>query len=107
SRIVELDKAYAFAREKGLLLPPGLVALRARPNSPHAARIGSFQTTFKIAVGNGSSHVWSPEPFLLIVVSVSEGNSAEIIFSTKNWSDLAALAQGSLWRYTTATVSDA
>jgi hypothetical protein len=107
SRIVELDKAYAFAREKGLLLPPGLVALRVPPNSAHASMIGSFQTTLKVPVGNGAAYNSFAQPFLLIVVSVSDGNSAEIIFAFKNWNDTGGLAQGSVWRYSTAALSDA
>ncbi len=109
SRIVELDKAYAFAREKGLLLPPGLVALRAPGGSPHSSKVGSFQTTVKVTVGAGGNLLGSQhvEPLLLIVVSVPEEGSAEVIFATKNWSDLGFLAQGSVWRYSTAVLSGA
>ncbi len=107
SQIVELDNSYAFAREKGLLLPPGLVALRSVNDSPHNSKIGSFQTSIKVNIGrlannNSNQHV---EPFLLIVVSVTDAGTAEIIFATRSWDDTGGQANGILWRYSTATLS--
>ena len=93
SQLVELDNAYAFAREKGLLLPPGLV--------------GSFKTTIKVTVGSQLAAVTgtSLEPLILIVLSVSGGNSAEIVFATKDWFRGTGGIRGSVWRYSTATLS--
>ena len=43
SRIVELPKAYALARQSGLFLPEGLIAHRAAAGTPHAQKIGSYR----------------------------------------------------------------
>jgi hypothetical protein len=63
----------------------------------------------KVNIGNSSAvgYSWHNEPFLLIVISVSEGTSAEIVFATRNWTDLGSLARGNVWRYSTAILSDA
>jgi hypothetical protein len=105
SQIVELNNAYAFAREKGLLLPSGLVALRPANSSPDSQKIGSYKTTTKAAIGTttGSPNNTTLEPLLLIVLSVSNGDAAEIIFSTRDWGQGGH--DGKIWRYTTATLS--
>lgn len=83
SQIVELPSAYAFAREKGLLLPPGLVALRPSSSSPDSSKIGSFKTTYKASIDSRHGNT-TIEPMLFIVLSTS-GSAAEVIFSTKDW----------------------
>src|SRR5476651_2112231 len=64
SQIVELNNAYAFAREKGMLLPAGLVALRPANGSPDSQKIGSYKTTIKVIMG--STNGTAIEPLLLI-----------------------------------------
>ena len=108
-QIVELDKAYAFAREKSLPLPPGLIALRPTGGAVHGRKIGAFQTTTKVQTGqiNHMANLF-PEPMILIVLSVSDGGTAEIVFSTRNWQSAALGGPGgNIWRYSTATVSGA
>ena len=100
SRIVELRNAYDFARQKQLLLPDGLIALRPQSASPHTAKIGAFESSWRAAVGAarlGSSI----EPLLLIVLSVSESNAAEVVFCTRNH----FASQGRLWELRPAVVS--
>ncbi len=106
-QIVGLDKAYAFAREKGLSLPAGLVALRPVSGSADGEKIGSFQTTMKVVVGSGLSFGnVAIEPLLLIVLSLSSAKTAEIVVSTKDWWRFGGGADGKIWRYITATVSE-
>ncbi len=108
SQIIELNNAYAFAREKGLLLPPGLISFRLPSGSPHGQKIGSFKTTTKVNLGQIFTYTSSIEPLLLIVISVSDSGTAEIVFSTKDWwSSTLGGAGGNIWRYSTATVSGA
>jgi hypothetical protein len=97
---VELPNAYAFAREKSLLLPPGLIGLRAPNGSPESQKVGSFKTADKVAVGT-SSQTYTFEPFLLVVLCLSDAGTAEIIYSTKDW----AGSGGNIWRYATAQLS--
>ena len=107
SGLVELGNAYAFAREKGLLLPPGLVAIRPAEDSPARQKIGSFKTITKVNLGQHPTGSASLEPLVLIVVSVS-GGTAEIIFSTRDWwSPALGGVGGNIWRYSTATLSGA
>ncbi len=104
SAVVELPKAYEFARENKLLLPEGLVALRAPDGSPHAQKIGSFKSTTKVRVRDvqaGSTPGTSIEPILLVVVAVPDNDTAEVIVSTKDW----AQSDGQGWRYLSATLS--
>jgi hypothetical protein len=108
SQIVELPKAYAFAREKGLVLPPGLVAFRPPASASDSQKIGSFKSMFKVRVGTsyGGNDGYSIEPFLLVVLTVSNGNTAEIMFSTNDHKRQAGLAgSGTMWRYSPATLS--
>src|SRR5471030_600273 len=63
SQIVELNNAYAFAREKGLLLPAGLIALRPANGLPNGEKIGSFKTTAKVMATSYTAAV-SIEPLL-------------------------------------------
>jgi hypothetical protein len=90
SEIVELPNAYAFARQNGLLLPEGLVALRPNSGTPHRSKIGAFAT----------------KSMIVIVVSVSD-NTAEVICSLRD--RVATYDGGSndfIWRYTTGTLSE-
>ena len=105
-QIVEMDKAYAFARANGLMLPDGLVAVRPAGGQPEADMVGSFQTKTWVKLGLASSNPASTtiEPLLMIVLSV-RGTVAEIVLATKDWARSAEVADGKLWRYLTGTVS--
>ena len=105
-QIVEMDKAYAFARANGLMLPDGLVAVRPAGGQPEADMVGSFQTKTWVKVGLASENPASStvEPLLMIVLSVRD-SSAEIVLATKDWARSAEVADGKLWRYLTGTVS--
>ena len=90
SKIVELPKAYAFAAEHGLYLPPGLISHRPAANSRDAQKIGSFSYIGQSPQGR--------EPQLLIVMSVEEKRTAEIIQAGKN--------NGVYWRFVTGTLTN-
>ncbi len=98
SRIIELSKAYAYAQENGLPLPPGLIAHRASGGSRDSQKVGSFQYVRKSALG--------VDPALLIVMSVEEQQSAEVIVSLKGRFNAKTqkLEGGSIWRYVTARI---
>lgn len=106
TRIVEMDKAYAFARDNNLMLPDGLVALRPAGGQPEADMVGSFQTKTWVKLGLASSNSASTtiEPLLLIVLSVRDG-TAEIVLATRDWARSGEVADGRLWRYLTGSVS--
>ena len=102
SPVIELPKAYAFARDKGLLLPAGLVATGSGGGAP-GPTVGSFQSTIKVMVG---SVIPSPnstiESLLLVILSMSNGNTAQIIVSTKDWVSRGGQPPiGPFWRFTT------
>jgi hypothetical protein len=97
SRIVELPKAYAFAQQNGLVLPPGLVAWRAAGSASDARMIGSYKYEAYTAVGGSGSPFLVPA--IAIVLSVPAGNSAEMVVATKGW----MTGTGANWRFVTAT----
>jgi hypothetical protein len=100
-QIVELPNAYAFAREKRLPLPAGLIALRRRNGSLDNEKVGSFKSTVKVMVGSEitSTAGTSLEPLLMVILSVSDRSTAEIIYAFKN------SPGGDIWRYATAALS--
>jgi hypothetical protein len=106
AQIVEMEKAYAFARDNNLMLPAGLVALRPAGGQPAGDMVGSFQTKTWVKLGQASSNSASTtiEPLLMIVLSVSD-STAEIVLATKDWAQSGEVADGKLWRYLTGTVS--
>jgi len=105
SRTMEIPQAYAFARERKLVLPPGLVACRAPESSPHARMIGSFMFTMKVRVGMVGSG-WGFEPGLLTVLSVTDSTTAQVIYAIKDWdSEKTGVAQGALWRFVPAAIT--
>ena len=99
ARIVELPKAYAYAQENDLPLPPGLIAYRPAPNSRDARKIGSFQFINRNVLGES--------PGLLIVMAVEEQQTAEIIMSIKGRlnSTTNTMESGSVWRFVTGRLS--
>ena len=98
SRIVELPKAYAFARAKNLVLPEGLVAMRAPASSSHADKVGAFESTIKMQVGVSQS-ASTIEPILLIVLSVDDSGTAQAILSYRF---LTADRSGPIWGFVPA-----
>lgn len=72
SSIIELDKAYAFAQQNGLPMPPGLIALRPSGNAHESQKVGSFKYT-----GNNQ------DASLLVVMAVEDGQTAELILVTR------------------------
>ncbi len=87
SRIVELKNAYAHAREIRSTLPAGIISVRPPAGSPGEQFVGSFKFS-----GRGDV------PFLLIVLSATDGRAAEIIVA---WLD----GGHPIWRYLPARLS--
>ncbi len=98
SSVVDLTKAYAYAHENGLPLPSGLIAYRPPGGSRDSQKVGSFQYARKSALG--------VDPALLVVLSVEEQQTAEIIMSVKGRFNQKTqkLEGGSIWRYVIARV---
>jgi len=99
SRIIELTKAYAYAQQNGLPLPSGLIAHRPSSRSRDSQKVGSFQYVRNTRLGG--------DPALLVVMSVEEQQSAEVIMSVKGRFNekTQKLEGGSIWRYITARIS--
>ena len=95
ARVVELPQAYEYARQSGLLLPQGLVALRPAGRPAHPRKVGSYRYESAIRGPGGELR----GPYLAIVLSLPDGNSAEIVQSFKNYED----AGGRRWRSVTGT----
>ena len=85
SRIVELTKAYAFAREQKYPIPDGLVAIRPAANGPNSIKVGSFTAT--------SRNKYGKYPCLLIVLSVERGDKADVIWVGNGYGG------NPIWRY--------
>jgi hypothetical protein len=101
SQIIELPNAYAFAREKNLLLPPGLIAFRASHASPHASKIGAFKYTHKTSVGTTGTAI---EPALALVISVTH-STAEMVTAAKDFLMRSQLRNGEFWKFSSAALS--
>jgi hypothetical protein len=99
SRIIELTGAYAFAQENGLPLPSGLIAHRPAGNSPDGQKVGAYKYVAQSPIGRDNQ--------LLIVMSVEEGRTAELIIAGRGrYNPQTAKGEaGTYWRFTTATVS--
>lgn len=91
SRIIELNNAYIFAQQNSLYLPQGLIAHRPANNTPDASKVGSFQ--LEAPTRQGESGKW-----VLVVMSVEEQQTAEIIYSGKSRSGFG-------WSFRTAALS--
>ena len=89
SRIVDIRNAYAYARESGLPLPEGLIAHRPPAGSRDATKVGAFKYTST-----------SNNPALIVVMSVEEQATAEVILVTRNPRDGAKF-----WRFVTGKLS--
>ncbi len=90
SRLIELPNAYAYAQQVGLPVPQGLVVHRPAGNPRDGWKAGTFKWENKTKVG--------PAPFILIVLSVEEQQSAQIIIAARN-------ENGSFWRVVNGTIS--
>lgn len=93
SRVIELNNAYAFAQQTGLVLPSGLIAHRPARNSPDATKIGSYRFAGQVQGARADQ--------ILVVMSVDEGHTAECILASR--SDTGA----ALWRFVTADIKGA
>jgi hypothetical protein len=71
SGIIELPNAYAYAAEKGIPLPAGLIAHRPAGSSRDSRKVGSFKYV--------ASTKFGPDSRLMLVMSVEEKSTAEII----------------------------
>jgi hypothetical protein len=85
SRIIELTKAYAFAREHKYPIPLGLVAIRPAASGANSIKVGSYAAT--------SRNKYGKYPCLVIVLSVERGDKADVI-----WAGNGYTGQPS-WRY--------
>ncbi len=101
SRIVELTNAYAFVQKVGLLMPPGLVALRPATNTPDARMIGSFKYDALVKTSMGAAPY--PMPHVINVLSVSASGSAEVVIAGK---DYLTGGSGNRWRYGSGTKTE-
>jgi hypothetical protein len=90
SRLVELPNAYAYARENGMSLPSGLVANRPAANSPDSRKVGTFKFERYDVMGR--------QPGLLVVLSVEDRQSAEILWVGKTTKNTP------FWLYFTAAI---
>jgi hypothetical protein len=90
SRIVELTNAYAHAREIDTPLPEGLIAHRPASNSRDGQKVGSFKFVVNGRMGRF--------PMILIVMSVDDGRSAEIILA-------GATEKGKFWNFITGDLT--
>ena len=88
SKIIELTKAYAFVRDNGLPLPPGLIAHRSAGRDGQKAGSWQYMANFK----------GTPAPQCLVVMSAEEGRTAELIVSAKG-------DNGPYWRFVTGTIA--
>lgn len=73
SRIVELANANAYAQQNGLPMPSGLIACRPSAGSPHAGKAGAYKF-----VG------YNQEPSLLVIMSVEDQQSAELLLGYRD-----------------------
>lgn len=91
SKIIDLPNAYAFARENNFSLPEGLIAHRPAGASRDAQMVGSFKYVSEYKNGKF--------PQVMIVISVDQGNTAELI--------LAGISEiGPFWRFVTGSVAN-
>ena len=90
SRIVELTNAYAHAREIDTPLPEGLIAHRPANNSRDSRKVGSFKFVVNGRMGRF--------PMILIVMSVDDGRSAEVILA-------GTTEKGKFWNFITGDLS--
>ena len=82
--VVELANAYAFAREKGILLPGGLVAVPPESNAPLLRqKVGAFKTTERTGAG--------VLPMIVAVLSAETEGDIQVI--------LAGPQNGGWWRF--------
>ena len=102
SRIVELDKAYEFARQNDLALPPGLVAYRPAANTPAARLVGSYKHEYASPFGQAGGGNFKMTQSLLLVLAAPQGNAAELILAYKDF----RTAGGNRWEFMTADRTD-
>ena len=72
SKLIDLANAYAYAQQNGLPLPAGLIAHRPPSTSRDSQKVGAFKFT-------GAEK----DAALVIVMSVEEQNTAELILASR------------------------
>lgn len=102
TRVLELSKAYAFAGQNGLFLPPGLLAMKPSNSSPDARMIGSYTCNIPVRV---NANIVVNAPSVFIVMSVTDGTTAHLVGAAKDWSPTTG-GTGSRWRYYTAAKTE-
>lgn len=88
SKLIELNGAYAFAQQNGLVMPQGLLAHRASAGTRDGRKVGSFRYTN-----------YGQDPSVLIVMSVEEQQGAELITVSRDRKRRAK------WRFVRGTLS--
>ena len=96
SRILELPNAYAFARQKNLVLPEGLIVIRPSGGSPHSEKVGAYETTRRASLGNTTS-AYSDEPMIVVVLCVDGGGMAPVIIASRLHGGGISDTRGSAW----------
>jgi len=98
SRIVELPKTYAFAKEKKLSLPEGLVAIRPRNPSQYGQWIGGFQSEVRTSVGVRIERSQFVEPAAVVILNVTDDGFATNLFSCRQYmADTGVHGDGRAW----------
>lgn len=91
ARLIELPRAYAFAEENGLQLPPGLVAIRPISASRDSDMVGSFQCKVRVPQREF--------PMVFIVLSVNTKKEARVVFAS------LGNDKNPFWRFTVGKVT--
>ena len=73
SRVVELPRTYAFAKEHDMVLTPGVIAYRPRGGAGDSSKVGSF--TFNLSGNN---------PAIVVVLAVDDPKTVELLLITRN-----------------------
>jgi hypothetical protein len=87
--LIELGKTYAFAREKKILLPEGLVGLRSTGSAQLRQKVGSFKFTENSRQSGISDQ-------LLVVLSADTEDTAQVL--------LAGPTHHGYWRFVKAKI---
>lgn len=88
SKLIELNGAYGFAQQNGLLMPQGLLAHRAPAGTRDGRMVGSFRYTN-----------YNQDPSVLVVMSVEAQQGVELITVSRDQKRRAK------WRFLHGTLS--
>jgi hypothetical protein len=103
--LIELTGAYAFAKQSGLVLPPGLIALRSSTASKQGQQIGTYKHLARQNVGQwqsqGQFSNYTLEPCILAVLSITNDNTAHVVSSIKEY----RAKHGTRWLFVSSSIS--